>query len=314
MVKILVFDTETTDKPPYLPGAQWAERQSFDKSLLTQSGLETSWVSMKDKWPSIIQLSYILYDTDYPESAKIFNKYIDIPDNIVISEGGFKIHHITREKIASAPSENRATIEDTLNEFLQDVKISEVVVGHNVQFDRKMVVSELLRLSEQSNLPEIQLMMDDSKFECTMEKTIQICKLQQKIDYTDKITGKPKFFYKLKNPKLLESYKHFFGYEPAGEALHDALVDVVVCLRIYCKCCLEKYSLEPFDICGTNSIITDYIVAISPKGYTCPGLEIQEKQTITGGSRRPKKVKKIKKFKSKKTITKIRKSKKRRTY
>ena len=50
MVKILVFDTETTDKPPYLPGAQWAERQSFDKSLLTQSGLETSWVSMKDKW------------------------------------------------------------------------------------------------------------------------------------------------------------------------------------------------------------------------------------------------------------------------
>ena len=62
----------------------------------------------------------------------------------------------------------------------------------------------------------------------------------------------------------MESYKHNFGYEPNGEALHDALIDVVVCLRVYCM------SLEDsFDVCGTNPIITDYIMRISPPGYIC---------------------------------------------
>jgi DNA polymerase III epsilon subunit-like protein len=173
MVKVLVFDTETTDKPPVLPGSSFGDRSNFDNSLLTQEGVETSWAQMINVWPSIIQLSYILYDTDYPENSKIFNKYIDIPDNVVISEGSIAVHHITRDIIASAPSENRATIDEALNEFLEDVKLADVVVGHNVQFDRKMVVAELLRLSAQDKLPQIQDMMNESNFECTIIKLLK---------------------------------------------------------------------------------------------------------------------------------------------
>jgi DNA polymerase III epsilon subunit-like protein len=243
---------------------------------------------MIDNCPSIIQLSYILYDTETPDSSKIFNKYIDLPDNIVISEGSMAIHHITKEKIARAPPENRATIQEALNEFLDDVKEAEVVVGHNVQFDRKMVVAELLRLSIEDNLPQIHFMMDDSNFECTMIQTTPICNLKFKQNYIDKKTGQPKFFYKIKSPKLLEAYKHFFGYEPAGEALHDALVDVVVCLRIFCS---YKYSI---DICGSNPIITAYIKQISPEDYQCPG-ESDIVQTISGGKKRKTRNKKSKK-------------------
>ena len=231
---------------------------------------------MLDKWPSIIQLSYILYDTESPKSAKIFNKYIDIPDNVVISKGSLNVHHITREKIASAPSENRATIQEALNEFLDDVKLADVVVGHNVQFDRKMIVAELLRLSAEDNLPQIQDMMVDSNFECTMIQTTPICALPYKQNYTDNKTGEAKFFYKIKSPNLSEAYTHFFKYAPTRESLHDALVDVVVCLRIFCS---YKYNL---DVCGTNPIITDYIKQISPEGYQCP----DKLPAVVGGSKR----------------------------
>ena len=60
------------------------------------------------------------------------------------------------------------------------------------------------------------------------------------------------------------------GYYPTGEALHDAIVDVILCLRVFMK---YKYNI---DVCGLNMIITDYIIKISPEGYVCP-IDITEK-------------------------------------
>ena len=124
---------------------------------------------------------------------------------------------------------------NVLNEFLKDIKQANIIVGHNVQFDRKMIVSELLRLSKENHISQIIDMMNDDNFECTMIKTTHLCKLKRKIEYKDKITGEQKFFYKLKSPKLTEAYEYFFGYAPVREALHDALVDTIICLRVYLK-------------------------------------------------------------------------------
>jgi len=267
MVKILVFDTETTDVPPNMPGKNWEERDEYSKNLLSFRDYKKNnsmWSEYIGSWPSILQLSYILYDTDDKANATIFNKYIDIPQNVKISEGSLAIHNITREKIASAADVNRAKIYDALDTFMADVSKADIVVGHNVQFDRKMIIAELTRVSKEHKIDQIKEMMDDKHFECTMEKTKAVCNLKIRIEYNDKKTGEPKAFYKIKSPKLLESYKHYFGYEPSGKALHDALIDVIVCLRVYCMT-LSK----PIDICGTNSIITDYIKQISPPGYKC---------------------------------------------
>ena len=293
MVKILVFDTETTGVPPPTPGTNWQEKERFDTQLLDTQSINEEWNQMIDIWPSIIQLSYIVYDSESPDNSIIINKYIDIPDNIVISEGSIAVHHITREKIASEPPENRATITESIREFMEYVKSSDIVVGHNVQFDRKMVIAELIRLSKEANLPQIEDMMDDSKFECTMIETTPICKLKRKIEYIDKKTGKQNVYYKIKSPKLSEAYQFFFGYEPSGEALHDAIIDVVVCLRVFYK---YKYNE---DICGKNSKITDYILSISPEGYTCPEPEEKRRQTFKGGKRKRKS--KSKKYNQRKT-------------
>lgn len=270
MVKICVFDTETTNVPPFLPGNNWSERTSNDAKLLNYDDLSQTtsmWKQLLPLWPSIIQLSYIIYDTERPENSKIFNKYIDIPHDIIISESSIAVHHITREKINQEHAEKKTLITEAVAEFMADIVNPEVVivVGHNVQFDRKMIVSELLRLSSNSDIVKKQLMflMNNEKFECTMDGTIVACNIQIAVHYKDKKTGEDKVFYKPKSPKLTEAYFHYFGYEPSGEALHDALIDVILSLRVF-----MKYKYDE-DICGKNVIITEYIKRVSPKGYVC---------------------------------------------
>lgn len=250
MVKVFVFDVETNDKQPVMFGKNWKERKQTEKLLLNPNNFDETWSRVIDKWPHIIQLSYILYDTNNPKDAVIYNKYIDIPDNVIITEETVKIHHITREFIQNMSSKNKVNIEEALNTFLHHCKNADIIVGHSVHFDRKMIIAELLRLSKKEYLPQIVDMMDDSNFECTMEKTMPICNLKLE-----------KYNNKIKKPKLSEAYKYFFGYEPISELLHNALIDVVVCLRVYLK-----YNNFP-DVCGKNDTITKYIVQISPLNY-----------------------------------------------
>jgi hypothetical protein len=112
MVKICVFDTETTDVPPNLPGKDWNERSANDAKLLEYEDLtkpSSMWKQMLSLWPSIVQLSYIIYDSETPENSKIFNKYIEITDDVVISESSIAVHHITREKISQEHAKKKST-------------------------------------------------------------------------------------------------------------------------------------------------------------------------------------------------------------
>jgi DNA polymerase-3 subunit epsilon len=283
MVKILAFDTETSDRAPYIPGTTtWIH----SKKLLSIKDLKKEksiWSSLLVKWPHIIQLAYILYDTENPGKSKIFNKYIDIEEDVIISAESLAIHHISQDKIQKMESKDRSKIQDALSEFLKDVKEADVVVGHNVAFDRKMIVSELLRLTKEkpnkdtddANIIE---MMNDKKFKCTQEITRPICKLKTK-------NKKGPEYYKFKTPKLIEAYEHFFGCISKQELLHDALIDAIITLRVYCisldknsfdknsfdKNSFDKNSFDknpfdknPFDINHTNKTITSYIKKISP--------------------------------------------------
>ena len=257
MVKICVFDTETTGLPPILDGKDWNERNNNDQRLLSFEDLSKStsvWNKILSLWPSIIQLSYIIYDMESPNNSKIFNKYIDIPDNIMIEDTSISIHHIDKKKIKALSTEKKALIRDAVVEFMTDIMDPEVtaIVGHNVQFDRKMIIAELLRLSRITNLNidnELNLLMNNRKFVCTMDVTAPVCNIQIAVNYKDKKTGVDKVFYKVKSPKLIESYQHYFGYLPDSNALHDSLIDVILCLRVFMK---YKYDI---DVCGKNTII-----------------------------------------------------------
>lgn len=291
MVKILVFDTETTGLDPVSLDLKerrisYATKENFNKGLVTgpiENAYNGFWEQIIPAWPYITQLSYILYNTDEPNGAKIFNKYIQLPENVIISAESSAITHIYR---SHADALNKGINPDTpglifldqtpvtniflaIEEFMRDFSTADVVVGHNVEFDKKMILAELKRLNQVEEFGAI-LLSDD--FVCTMMKTINVCK--------KKVPGKEYF----KFPRLSEAYETLFGYPPTGDALHNAIIDVVVCLRVFCKLGSQvRGQTIDFDVCGgENREITELINSISPPEFKCVEKEKEkEKEGMT---------------------------------
>jgi len=218
-MRVLIFDTETTGLPP--------KSGITDQQLLTFSQVHC-WNEVIHSWPYILQLSYIVFDTESNTIEKTVNQYVDIRRDIHISKQSIAVHKITYDSIQN--SENKTNISTLLSDFMIDVYSVELCIGHNVNFDRKMIIAELIR----NNLPwtDILTFMDKNRFYCTMDKTKEKCNLRMEVSYTNR-SGKLLTMNKIKMPKLSESHKHFFGYAPDEKMLHDAFMDVVICLRVF---------------------------------------------------------------------------------
>jgi DNA polymerase III epsilon subunit-like protein len=198
-MKVLVFDTETT-------GLQEKGASIYDKS----------------KWPYIIQLSYILYDLS-ANSALIKDNYITIDDSLVISQESYNIHHISREILDT----QGINIVEALKAFNECLKACDIVVGHNLSFDKRLIFVECFRHNVTQYFTEFKhnIMTHKPEF-CTMKNTAEFCKLER-------LTATNKVYYK--NPKLSELYTILFPNETVPKDLHNSLVDVAMTLRCYLK-------------------------------------------------------------------------------
>ena len=117
----LIFDTETTGLPN-----NW-------KAPLTDF----------DNWPRLVQLAWQLHDIKGDLIEK--NNLIIRPDNFDIPYNSTKIHGITNE-IAQRKG---LDIDDVLEQFIQTLEKTNILVGHNVEFDNNIVLCEFIR----KNLP-----------------------------------------------------------------------------------------------------------------------------------------------------------------
>jgi len=198
-MKVLVFDTETS-------GLQEKGASIYDKS----------------KWPYIIQLSYILYDLSV-NSALIKDNYITIDDSLVISQESYNIHHISREILDT----QGINIVEALKAFNECLKDCDIVVGHNLSFDKRLIFVECFRHNVTQYFTEFKHYEMTHKPEfCTMKNTAEFCKLER-------LTATNKVYYK--NPKLSELYTILFPNETVPKDLHNSLVDVAMTLRCYLK-------------------------------------------------------------------------------
>ena len=212
-MKILVFDTETT-------GLQEKGASIYDKS----------------RWPYIIQLSYILYDISN-NSTFIKNNYIKLDNSIVISQESFNIHNISREILDS----QGINIVDALKEFNKYLKLCDIVVGHNISFDKRLIFVECFRHNICQNFTQFKNNQQIHKSEfCTMKNTTEFCKLER-LGVSNKVYNK--------QPKLSELYSLLFPNDPIPNDLHNSLIDVAMTLR-----CYLKYT-NNFDIKERNSTI-----------------------------------------------------------
>ena len=227
-MRTLVFDTETTSLP--------------QSKSITPSALHL--------WPHIVQFSYVIFDMELNKTVKIKDSVIKVPHGFTITEENSKIHGITTE-ISLAKGVDLLPV---LEEFFEDLKTADHIVGHNVSFDINIVKVELHRLilkcldvDEVIKFQEYLTTINTStKFYCTMQETIELCDIEMKDKY-----GRP---YK-KFPKLVELYQKMFGVTPKN--LHNSLNDVIVCLRCFIKLKYEIDIVERSE--EVKQMIKDYL-------------------------------------------------------
>lgn len=203
-MRVIVFDTETTGLP---------------KTKVLTNGL----LSL---WPHIVQLSYLICDVNEKELVKIRDFIVKVPYNIEISEESTKLHGITNDISYS----QGVDIELIIEEFMEDLKYCDYIVGHNIEFDINMIKAELMRLNinitKNMNLyyKYLEFISTCKKFYCTMQESVDLCAIKQKNKQ-----GKEYFKY----PKLIELHQKLFNSSPKG--LHNSLNDILICLRCFYK-------------------------------------------------------------------------------
>lgn len=186
-MKILFFDTETTGTPKNY------------RAPLTDF----------DNWPRLVQLAWIQVDGDDLAVMKSFDTLIK-PEGFEIPQEAIAIHGITTERA----SLEGMKLKDALAMFSLALANCDMIVGHNISFDRNIIGSEMLRMGFEDSLhgkPRI----------CTMNAGTNFCQLPGKYGY--------------KWPKLSELHEKLFK-EPF-ESAHNAKADIYATAKCFFAMC-----------------------------------------------------------------------------
>lgn len=187
---ILFFDTETTGLP-----------QNYNAPINDTSN-----------WPRLVQLSWIVAEEDGTIIRE--RDYIIKPEGFIIPKDSSDVHGITTERA----SNEGVGLYDVLDEFLKDLNTSDYIVGHNIDFDVKVVCCELYRNNVNNALYSKRRI-------CTMKSTTDLCKIPGKYGY--------------KYPKLQELYKKLFNRNFVDA--HNSAADVKATFECYLE--LKKKNL-----------------------------------------------------------------------
>ena len=191
-MKVLVFDTETTGLP-----------ESRNTSIL-----ET------EKWPHIVQISWITYDTtteEYSASDHIIDCGVEIPQESV------DIHGISK-KLSERKGEK---LWDVMNMFDAALIECDMVIGHNISFDKRVYMVEAIRNRRKQFFTTNGVRKNEY---CTMKRSKELCNIQRTNSMGDTY---------LKYPSLSELHNRLFGFIPKGT--HDSMADVLITLRCFCQ-------------------------------------------------------------------------------
>lgn len=189
----LFFDTETTGLP------KDDNAPSSDTS----------------NWPRIVQLSWIV--TDKFQNIISEHNCIIQPDGWIIPSDSTSIHGISNEFAKS----HGEPLEWVLCWFEEDFRLVKYVIGHNIDFDRKVVDAEFHRIDwslpwDMANRKA--LPWDKATSICTMKSSVDFCKI-------------PSRYGSYRYPKLQELHFKLFGSN--FENAHDASSDVSATVKCF---------------------------------------------------------------------------------
>ena len=157
---VLVFDVETSGLLP-----------KKDKANPNHTPIEA--------YPHILQLSYALYDISSNTLVDTYDKYINVKKEVEISDKITELTGITRRTCNKGVS-----IIDALTEFYKAYITSDVIVAHNIDFDKKMILVELERNRPDiiRNSPECMTIFNSTYEE--LNGVEHYCSMRKAVSYT----------------------------------------------------------------------------------------------------------------------------------
>ena len=160
-------------------------------------------------WPRMIQLAWLVTD----EHGNILKRqsHIIYPQGFIITD---EVEGLTGITTSRAKSEG-VNLRTVLNEFMDDLVDAELVIGHNIDFDKHVLGCELYR----ERLDYDTLL--NKKSVCTMQRSTNFCAIPNPNSY----------YGGYKWPKLEELYQKLFNTTLSNA--HDALSDVEATRKCY---------------------------------------------------------------------------------
>ena len=169
-----------------------------------------------DNWPRVVQLAWMLVDDEFETLTfrnHIIKPVFDVLNNCnewEIPADYAEIHGITTERAINEGIDIRIA----LAEFSVAQNVAGVQVGHNVNFDRKIVGAEFIR----ADMEDAYEFAKNMQRYCAMFKSAKLC------GYRNKRGG-------LKWPTLQEL--HFTLFLDEFDGSHNALADVQATGKCY---------------------------------------------------------------------------------
>ncbi len=194
----LIFDTETTGIPHN----------------------KTAPITDLDNWPRLVQLAWQLHD----HKGKLLSQhsYIIQPDGFDIPFKAEQIHGISTKRA----QEEGIELSEVMATFIKDLDNTQLLVGHNIEFDINIIGAEYIR---QSLKPDFFLSLE--RLDTGIAST-EYCQLKGGIGG------------RLKMPRLNELHQTLFGKDI--EDAHDAAYDVDATARSFFGLIKEKV-VSPLD-------------------------------------------------------------------
>ncbi|MGE0588177.1 MAG: DNA polymerase III subunit alpha [Cyclobacteriaceae bacterium] len=194
----LIFDTETTGIPHN----------------------KTAPLTDLENWPRLVQLAWQLHD----HQGKLISQhnYIIKPEGFDIPFKAEQIHGISTKRA----TEEGIPLKQAIDAFKKDMDSTQLLVGHNIEFDINIIGAEFIRLLYE---PDQFLAID--RLDTGIAST-EFCQMQGGIGG------------KLKMPRLSELHEKLFG-EGFNDA-HDASYDVDATARSFFGLIKQRVT-KPFD-------------------------------------------------------------------
>ncbi len=150
----------------------------------------------------LIELGYLIYNKDNCKIKEVSS--LVKPQNFTIKNTF--VHGITTSQALT----NGLEINTVLSQLYEDLKNTDTIICHNINFDMQILLSEAFR----SGNTQLYDLIESKNKLCTME------------------IGK-KYMKSTKNPKLVELYKYLYNKEVKQD--HRSLSDCIICADCYYK-------------------------------------------------------------------------------